>query len=331
MRACAKLQSLVTWRLRCRLPSRRAAAEVLPKATEGAPAPNTKCVGSYRSSLATPRSAGETIDRSSSANTSPALILLLVLTGLLLPLPSLASPWGRERGEIFLSSKSNYFVATAPAPAADAAGGIRFERIDADIYAEWGAGFGLTAGGKALWGSSTFFDGYEGFSASGVTEFEGYLQKRLAKSKHDAFSIRIAGAKPTRFQSGARPGFASDGADAELRLLYGRDLILKPLKIFGTAEAGYRRRFGPGADQVRADALVGFERGRGLFLIEAQTTTSVGRAEPGGTRYDLVRLQATAVYRFGKRMSFQIGGAHEAAGKGLLRGDSVFAGFWARF
>ncbi len=245
--------------------------------------------------------------------------------------PARASPWGRERGDLFVSSKSNYFTAAAPAPAADALGGLRFERIDADVYAEWGAGLGLTVGGKALWGVSTYFDGYELFSANGVSEFEGFIQKRLAKSKHDAFGIRLAGAKPTRFQSGARPGLATDGADAEVRLLYGRDVILRPIKVFATAEAGYRRRFGPGADQFRADALIGFERGRGLLLIESQTTSSVGAPEPGGAGYDLVRLRATAVWRMSRRVSVQIGGAHEVAGRNILRGESVFAGFWTSF
>lgn len=262
-----------------------------------------------------------------SARASSPVIAGFFVLALTQPHVASASPWGRDRGEIFLSSKSSYFVASGPAsPDRE-----KFERIDSDVYLEWGAPFGFTAGGKALFGSSTYFDGAATYSAAGVSEFEAYLQKRLAKSAHDALSLRIAGAKPTRFQSGARPDLASDGADAELRVLYGRDLVLRPVKVFGTVETAYRRRFGPGADQFRADALIGVERGRALLLIESQTTKSLSAAEPGGTRYDLVRLQATAVYRVSKRFSVQIGGMHEAAGRGVLRGDGAFAGFWAQF
>lgn len=240
---------------------------------------------------------------------------------------AVASPWGRERGDIFVSSKSTYFSALGPA----APDRKKFERLDADIYVEWGAFSGVTLCGKALFGSSTYFDGVSTSSVSGVSEFEGSAQLRLAKSAHDAFSVRLAGAKPTHLSTGARPDLASDGADAEMRLLYGRDLILRPVKVFMTTETAYRRRFGPGADQFRGDALIGAERGRGLLLIEAQTVKSLSAAEDDGTRYDLVRLQATAVLRVTKRLSVQIGGTHEAAGRGVLRGDSAFAGFWAQF
>jgi hypothetical protein len=262
-----------------------------------------------------------------SARAFSSLIAGVLLVALTRPEAAHASPWGREAGEIFLSSKSSYFVASGPAsPDRE-----RFERIDADVYVEWGAPFGFTAGGKALFGSSTYFDGVASYSADGVSEFEAYLQKRIAKSSHDALSLRVAGAKPTRFQSGARPDLASDGADAELRVLYGRDLVLRPVKVFATAETAYRRRFGPGADQLRADALIGIERGRALFLIESQMTKSLSAAEPGGTRYDLVRLQATVVYRVSKRLSVQIGGVREIAGRGVLRGKGAFAGFWTQF
>lgn len=245
--------------------------------------------------------------------------------------PVAASPWGRNAGELFVSNKSNYFIATSAAPDPLTQDALRFERIDADLYVEWGAGWGLTAGGKAIFGTSTFFDGVSTTSATGVVEFEGFLQGLLSKSEHDALSLRVASAKPTRFQSGSRPDLASDGVDAEVRVLYGRDLILRPIKVFATVETGYRRRFGPGADQIRADTLIGLERGRNLFLVEALTTKSVGAALAGGTRYDLVRLQATAVRRLGKRTSLQIGVAREAAGRGVLRGDGVFVGFWAEF
>lgn len=254
-----------------------------------------------------------------------------VLATFALCAPAGASPWGRDAGDVFLSTKSSYFVATAPPIDATIADRVRFERIDADIYAEWGVGWGLTVGGKVLYGTSSYSDGFAASSASGVSEYEAFLQKRIVGSARDALSIRFATARSARLDTGARPGFAAEGFDAEFRALYGRDLVARPVKIFATAETGYRRRFGPSSDQLRGDVLLGLERGRGLLLMEAQTTKSIGSAETGGARYDVVRLQATAVWRLNRRVSLQFGGAHEAAGRGALLGDSVFAGFWTRF
>lgn len=259
-------------------------------------------------------------------------ILAASVASLLLLQPASASPWGREPGEIFLSARTDHFSASGPATDPSALRPVRFERFETNNYAEAGIGFGVTLGGKAVYGTSTFDDGISVFSANGFSEIEGFGQLQLHRSARHVVSARLAGAAPTRFQTGARPGLINDGADIEARLLYGRTLTRSPVKLFVAAEAGYRRRFGSGADQVRGDFLLGVEPTKRLLgLAELFTVKSLGRASPGGADYDLLKAQPSLAWRFTRRWSLQAGATFEVAGRNLLLGDTYFVGLWTEF
>jgi len=243
-----------------------------------------------------------------------------------------ASPWGRDPGSFFLSTRGDYFTARADADDPMATGQIRFERYQTDNYAELGVGWKTTLGAKAVYGTSTFFDGFSAFSASGFSEIEAFAQREILRSDNHVLALRLAGAAPVRFATGARPGFASDGADIDARVLYGRNLMARPIKIFATGEAGYRRRFGSGADQIRVDFLVGVEPSRRILaLVDLFSTVSLGAAAPGGADYDIVKVQPSLVWRATKRWSLQAGVTHEAWGGNLLLGDTYFLSLWTQF
>ncbi|MBB5517388.1 hypothetical protein [Amphiplicatus metriothermophilus] len=246
--------------------------------------------------------------------------------------PARASPWGRAAGEFFFSTRADYFRADAPAVEPDALGPVFFERVESHAYGELGLGRRLTIGGKVVYGSSTFFDGHSVFAADGVSEIEGFLQRELRRGERGVLALRLAGAAPSRFETGARPGLASDGVDVEARLLYGRNLALRPVKIFAAAEAAYRRRFGAAADQLRADFLLGVEpMSRLLFLAESFAVKGIGAAEPGGADFDVVRLQASAAWRATRRWTVQAGASSEIAGRNVLTGEAYFISLWSWF
>lgn len=243
-----------------------------------------------------------------------------------------ASPWGRAAGEAFISTRTDYFYAEDRAPQSEDAGARRLERISNDLYTEWGVDGDWTVGGKVVYGVVSFFDGFSGFSADGVSEAEGFVQRTLHRDDRQVFAIRATGGVPSRLTAGARPGLASDGADLEARALYGRTLARAPLKVFAVAEAAYRRRLGDGADEARFVGALGVEPSRAtLFLIEAQSTVATSAAAPGGADFDILRLQASAIWRGSRRWSVAIGGTHEPAGRNVLRGSSAFLGLWSSF
>lgn len=241
-----------------------------------------------------------------------------------------ASPWGQRGGDFFLSTRASYLSANAPTPASDAAGPLRLRKTETDLYGEAGLGGGFTAGGKIVYGSFEYFDGYEASASTGFTEGEAFLQKTLLRSPAHVLAARVAGGAEARRRFAGRPE-AGGGGVAEFGVLYGRTLASAPVNVFVAAEAGYRLRLGASADQARGDATLGVGRGPFLLLVSARTTTSIGAARAGSPDYDLVKLESALVWRVSRRLSLQAGVLHEAAGAGVLRGDQVFAGLWSRF
>ena len=243
-----------------------------------------------------------------------------------------ASPWPRGEGRLFVSTKANYFRAGADAAPPLATGRPFYERIDSDLYAEYGLFEDLTLGAKIVYGNASYFDGFAQTRVDGIAEIEASVQYSVFNGRHGALSVKATGITPTRFEEGGRPGVFSDGVDAELRVLYGRTLAERPFKIYATAEAAYRRRFGDGADQARADFLVGFEPvGRVLALLEAQSRLSLRNERPGGADYDVTILQPSLVYRPANRWAVQGGVSYEAAGRNLERGVGYFLALWTEF
>lgn len=248
--------------------------------------------------------------------------------------PSLAgaSPWARDGGRLFVATRANYFLAKADTPLPGATDVARFERFDTDTYAEFGIGRRTTIGGKVIYGTSTYYDGINVSAGSGFSEFEGLVQRELWRNSTDVLSLRLAGGSTAGLDDAGRPGLVSDGIDVELRVLYGRNLASRPFKIFTAAEAGYRRRFGDGADQIRADILVGAEPlKRALVLVEALSATSLRNEAAGGADYDVVKLQPSLVLRVTRRWSLQGGMTKEAWGRNLLTGDTYFISLWSAF
>jgi hypothetical protein len=246
--------------------------------------------------------------------------------------PAGASPWVRDRGRLFISTRSDYFTAHASEPLPGAAAPARFERFDTNTYAELGVFPRLMIGGKVAYGTATYDDGVNASVGAGFSEFEGFVQGEIWRNDRDVFALRLAGGSTAGLDDGGRPGLVSNGADTELRALYGRNIAIRPFKMFAAAEAGYRRRWGDGADQARIDLLFGAEPiDDVLVLIEAFGTVSIRNEEMGGADYDVVKIQPSIGWRITRRWILQGGVTHEAWGRNLLTGNAYFIGLWTTF
>ncbi|MFQ5564034.1 MAG: hypothetical protein ACE5FO_10750 [Parvularculaceae bacterium] len=256
---------------------------------------------------------------------APALILSTA--------PALGSPWGRQDGAAFISTRADYFRARGNffvgGPEQEEG---RFSRFESNTYAEYGLTPAITLGAKAVYGSSWITNGVETRGGTGFSEIEGFVQTTLWRGRKDIVSLRLTGGAPSRFDTGVRPGLKNDGADLEARALYGRNIAAAPVKIFSAVELGYRRRFGDAADQARLDVMAGFEPSpRLLLLVETFSTLSMRNEAPGGADFDAVKIQPSIVWRAAKRWSVQAGMTHEAAGRGLVLGNTYFVGLWTEF
>jgi len=238
--------------------------------------------------------------------------------------PAFASPWNRTNGGVFVSTKIDYFASSTAVS--------RYRRLDTDNYLEWGATSRLMAGGKLLYGQAWSDDALSSTSASGVSEAAGFIQAQLLRTRASAFALKVAGGVEGDAFAGARPGAADGGGYIDARLLFGQDIIAAPVKIFAAAEAGYRARIGASASQWRLDGQIGVSpASRLLVLAGADAIVATGSADPGGDDYDVVKLSASAVWRFSTRYSLIAGVRKEVAARNIEPGRSVFLGLWTEF
>lgn len=238
--------------------------------------------------------------------------------------PSAASPWNRADGGVFVANRTEYFRSATPVS--------DYARIDSDSYVEWGVTELWMAGGKAAFGTAFITDALGARTVSGFGESEVFVQRQLQRGAHSATAARLAGVWSGDVTDGARPGEQAGGFDIDLRALHGRDVLLDPVKIFITAEAGYRRRRSGAADQARTEFLVGLEPSRRfLILLEAQSIVSLRNNDAGFDDFDLLKAQGSLVWRAGKRWSVTGGYRTEFAARNIEPGDAFTLGFWTEF
>ena len=235
-----------------------------------------------------------------------------------------ASPWNREDGGLFVATTANYYWSSAAVS--------RYSRIDSDTYLEFGVTPAWMLGGRVSYGTSISDSAAGSFTESGLNEAELYLQRQVRRGEHSATSLKFSGVRSGSLSTDAQSGAPTPNMEFELRALHGRDMLLKPFKVFATAETAYRRRIGGDADQIRADALVGIEPGSNfLLLIEAQSITSLRNEDPGFADFDLYKGQVSVIWRKSRRWSIAAGGRKEFATRNIAAGTSLFLGMWSEF
>jgi len=244
-----------------------------------------------------------------------------------------ASPWARADDELFVITRADYFKADlGPVNTIDGIVDSRFERLETNTYVEFGLTEKITIGGKALYGTSWLTRGATVETASGFSEGEVFGQYQAFRSHAHAGAVKLAVARPAKFLSGSRPELQSDGVDVTISTLYGRNLLIKPVKIFTSTEIGYRKRFSDSADQIRIDATIGMEPSdKLLFLIDFFSTISLQNETDGGADFDIVKAQPSLLWRATDRWAFQLGLTEEITGRNISRGRTFFVGLWSRF
>jgi hypothetical protein len=243
--------------------------------------------------------------------------------------PAAASPWGAPSGDLLVITRTDYFRADLTASDTVAAG--RFQRVEANTYAEFGVTDNVTIGGKLVYGTSWLQRGVDVQDDSGVTDFGGFAQYRFHSGRYDVASARASVVAPSSIGAGLRQGLAGDGVDVEITGLYGRTLRRKEPKIFATIEAGYVKRVSGASDQIRTQTTWGLEPGeRWMLLLDGFATLSVSNEQPGGADFDVLKLQPSIVFRASRRWAFQAGVTEEVAARNLDRGRTIFIGLWTR-
>ncbi len=244
-----------------------------------------------------------------------------------------ASPWVQAEKNLLLISRTDHFRADLGAVDND---GVLvdtgFERIDAQTYVEYGLTNTIMVGGKAVYGTSWLRRGQNIETAAGFSELEAFGQVQIFRKNKSAASARIGLSRPSNFSSGARSALQSTGVDIDASFLYGRNLTSGKIKLFSSLEAGFRKRTGDAADQIRLHGTFGIVPGeQWLVLIESFSTTSLGNHDNDGADYDLVKIQPSIVWHLSPRLGLQLGAAQEVSGRNIDLGQTYFFGIWSSF
>ena len=238
--------------------------------------------------------------------------------------PAAASPWNRDDGRLFIATTSEFYQSKTPIS--------RYWRADADTYIEFGITPNWMTGGRFSYGTSNSETLNGAFTESGINETSLYLQRQIKRGSRSASAVKITAARAGRLSVDAQTGIPSPNMEAEVRGLYGRDLLLEPFKIFATAEVAYRRRFGGDADQIRTDLLVGVEpTKRLLILLEGQSIVSLQNETAGFADYDLYKGQGSIVWKVGRKWSIVGGARKEFQTRNIVPGTAYFVGVWTTF
>ena len=244
-----------------------------------------------------------------------------------------ASAWGRRGGELFVLTRADVFEARGSFLASSFLDGEdRFRRLESNFYTEYGLTDRLTLGGKLVYGESRITGARETIAARGVTVAEAFVQQKVWSPGNSVGAVRVGVAIPASFDSGVRRELLSEGADVELRALYGHSSNLFGAPVFGSFESAYRKRISNSADQAIVDATLGVEPHRMmLFLLRSSNTVSIRNESESGADFDIYRIQPSLVIGPRNRFSLEVGFISEYAGRNFDRGNTYFVGIWSRF
>jgi hypothetical protein len=238
--------------------------------------------------------------------------------------PAAASPWNRADGALFISTRVDYFVSKTLAN--------EYQRLDTDTYLEWGATPRLMLGGKAIYGQSWTEDSASVAQEGSITEAAIFAQRQISRSASHAFAVKLAAGTEGADIAGGRTGVTNASEFIDARLLYGRDISPAPLKLFATAEAGFRKRFDDLPDQWRAEAQFGIEpTDRILILLGAEAILSAGGADLAPGDYDLAKAGVSLVFKATRRMRVSAGARKEFGLRDISDGRGFHIGLWTEF
>ncbi len=165
------------------------------------------------------------------------------------------------------------------------------------------------------------------------SEVATFARFRLHRWPRAVLSLQPLVFVPRKHDGGADLERDADKPEAELRVLFGRSVILFGRAGFAVAECGYRHRLGDAGDQMRLDGTFGLRvRPRLSVLAQSFNVVSTRRLrDDGPPDYDLYKAQLSVVYDITARWAVQTGGFVEFAGRNTGLGRAGFLALWWRF
>lgn len=211
----------------------------------------------------------------------------------------------------------------------------RFSKYELQPYVEYGLRDNLTVGG-------TFFvplTRQSGNEKLGIADPEFFARTLLWHDNVQRISLQplIKFASIYR-NTNTTPRSGSKSSDAELSLLYGRNLNLISSRDYLDTRIGYRARSGDLHNQVRVDAALGLQPHPDWYIIPAVRgviATHLPEGEPfrenGDLDSDLLRAELGIAYDLSALRRLQVTAFTHAAGRQTGAGFGITTGFTQQF
>lgn len=281
------------------------------------------------------------------AGLSSAAVLFCQLTS-----PANAA-WTQETGRwftanTFTSYHTNQFI--------DGSGNAirqpRFSKQEWNSYIEYGWHDDVTLGANVfLHGLAADYHSYNAVSNTltsgsdknyGLADSEFFLRKRFWQGtlagNNAVFSVQPLVKLPSLYYSSDNPRAGTDNFDTELRLQGGYNFSLLNHDHFAILDVGYRKRFGEWRDQFKTDSTLGITlSNRTMLLLQSFFTsrtegnTHVTLSNAAVNDYDLLKAQASVVYRINDRTRVQVGGFSHLYARNTGNGEGFLLSLWREF
>lgn len=246
-----------------------------------------------------------------------------------------AGAWLQSKGHGQLISQATYYTTDTFFDAnAQEQPQPRFSKHELQPYFEYGATDWLTLGGSAYLQTVR----QSGSSNYGLADPELFGRLRLWQNDQQVISIQPLVKLRSSFRDDGPPRGGSKSTDAELSLLYGRNLNLLGTRDYLDLRAGYRMRNHGLSDQLRGDVALGLNLYDSITIIPAlraitstDANDSMPFSEGGDLDYSLLKTEITGIYRLNERQALQASLFKHVAGKQTGDGYGISIGFAQQF
>jgi hypothetical protein len=265
----------------------------------------------------------------------PFLNAFIAILFLLISVPAFAGAWVQKQGHGEFIANATYFTTDEYYDRnGDSTSQTRFDKFELQPYLEYGVTKSITLGGSLFLQRAVQGDKHN----NGIADPELFLRKQIYRDNKNVVSLQPLIKFASNFNHEATPRGGSGSTDAEISLLYGRNLNLISPRDYADFRLGYRTRSDDLNDQIRADAALGlrvsdaWEIIPGLRYVKA---TSLGSAtafsENGEQNYDLLKAELGANYYLNNTRSLRANLFSHVAGKQTGSGQGVTVGYAVKF
>jgi len=257
-----------------------------------------------------------------------AFIFLVLFWG-----TAFGSPWGREKGELFIAPQVYYYTADTYW---DRDGNEKdledtFRKWEIATYAEYGINGRDTLTLRVPY---QYLDSGKS-TTSGLSDVEVGWIRKLRQEGSSVISTRLLAIIPTGYSISEEPrlGYGRLGLEASILAGYGAE------SYFLEGGLGYRYYFGYPSDQVRGYGRLGLKGSWWMVMetVDVQYGLNNGdRKELGGNitlepYYRLIQNDLSLVLKLGSRAAVSIGFVKALWGRNTGNGESFYAQLWFPF